>query len=396
MATDTNWRSEVGFSDRLANVTALQVAQYLPYLIVYSGSFAQGHAEGTKLEAEAFNGASSKAGYQDACQKFLDEFKSQQAKDEGSKPSDAERTYDLDPRPGQQIGPYKKALPDNDGLFSTIYKSRNADGILVALKVTAPQMMEPPHDSVREARVIDRSKSTNVIPLLNTLHEPGRRFVLIFPYMRYQLDVSLSRNELSAQDIQSHMRDLFRALGHIHSLGIIHRDIKPSNILLRSPSGPAYLADFGIAWDPEDAASEPASEKITDVGTTCYRPPEVLFGAKDYDPSLDLWAAGCVVAEAINLPAHKTLFDAGELGSELALIHSIFTTLGTPNLESWPSAKRLPDWGKIEFKQYPSKPWGDILGQAPPNGQDLVQQLVRYESKDRITPCEALKHSFFS
>ena len=31
-----------------------------------------------------------------------------------------------------------------------------------------------------------------------------------------------------------------------------------------------------------------------------------------------------------------TLFDAGALGSELALVKSIFETLGTPNEEIWP------------------------------------------------------------
>ena len=83
-----------------------------------------------------------------------------------------------------------------------------------------------------------------------------------------------------------------------------------------------------------DTASEPANEKITDVGTTAYRPPELLFGHRGYDCSLDLWAAGCVVTEAIT-GGERTLFDAGPLGSELALIHSIFKTLGTPSSDTW-------------------------------------------------------------
>ena len=83
--------------------------------------------------------------------------------------------------------------------------------------------------------------------------------------------------------------------------------------------------------DPE---SEPSEAKITDVGTTCYRPPELLFGNTAYDSSLDMWAAGCTVAEAL-LGPRKTLFDAGPLGSELALIASIFKTLGTPTTTTW-------------------------------------------------------------
>jgi hypothetical protein len=60
-----------------------------------------------------------------------------------------------------------------------------------------------------------------------------------------------------------------------------------------------------------------------------------LFGNKQYGCSLDLWAAGCTVAEALD-PSHETLFDSGELGSDLALIQSVFKKLGTPNVEVWP------------------------------------------------------------
>jgi serine/threonine protein kinase len=40
--------------------------------------------------------------------------------------------------------------------------------------------------------------------------------------------------------------------GSIARRGILHRDIKPSNILMDSPNGPAYLADFGISWKEGD------------------------------------------------------------------------------------------------------------------------------------------------
>jgi hypothetical protein len=36
---------------------------------------------------------------------------------------------------------------------------------------------------------------------------------------------------------------------------------------------------------------------------------------------------------------HKQLFDAGPVGSDLSLIQSIFTTLGTPDEQTWPVSK---------------------------------------------------------
>ena len=176
-------------------------------------------------------------------------------------------------------------------------------------------------------------------------------------------------------------------------MGIIHRDIKPSNILLSSAStsatSTAYLADFGIVYAPNDPASEPADQKITDVGTTCYRPPELLFGRKDYGCEIDLWAAGCIVAEIVEGNGHDwSLFDAGNLGSELALVKSIFETLGTPDEVVWPEARDLPDWGKMTFVKFPGKSWEELLPNASADGRDLVSQLVRYQSTERLSAAE--------
>ena len=206
------------------------------------------------------------------------------------------------------------------------------------------------------------------------------------------------------------LEGLFCALTHIHSKGIIHRDIKPANILLSHPSGPAFLADFGIAWSPDDPASEPPDQKITDVGTTCYRPPELLFGHKAYGPAIDMWAAGCVAAECVRNglkagDAEWTLFDAGEVGSELALVKSIFETLGTPTDETWPvssesqshsqnthrepqEAQTFPDWNKMSFHAFPPRSWKDLLPLAPDDALDLVASLVVYQSTQRLTAQE--------
>jgi serine/threonine protein kinase len=195
--------------------------------------------------------------------------------------------------------------------------------------------MQPPHNSRREARILQATASEHVIPLLESFRDDDLHFILVLPFMPYDLGQLLQDHSLSKEQTRQFLKSMFSALAFIHSHNIIHRDIKPSNLLVQSLEGPAYLADFGIAWAPADPDSEPADSKITDVGTTCYRPPELLFGNTGYGCSLDMWAAGCTVAEAV-VAGHPTLFDSGELGSDLALIQSMFVKLGTPNLTVWP------------------------------------------------------------
>ena len=302
------------------------------------------------------------------------------------------------PALGAQIGRFINAQHYNDGLFSEVFQAVDPEASgedgrpqLVALKITTPDLMRPPHDSKREARILAAVRNHRVIPLLETFQQAGGHFVLAFPFLPFGLDRLLGRNELDASSRKSILRDLFSALGHLHSIGVIHRDVKPSNILLSSPQGPAFITDFGIAWSSSDPSSEPADEKILDVGTTCYRPPELLFGHQSYGAKLDLWAAGCVAAQVVCLNG-KSLFDAGDLGSELALIKSIFETLGTPDLDKWPEAKAFPDWGKMNFKQYPPKPWEKILPKAEPEAVNLVRRLVAYESNQRLS-AEEVSHS---
>ena len=223
----------------------------------------------------------------------------------------------------------------------------------MALKAASPPQPAP-HDPEREIRILRNLAGQNdhIIQLVTTFRH-SQHLVLVFPFITFPLDhVLLTPALIDANRKKEILFGLMSGLDFIHSKGVIHRDIKPSNILLPSVSaGPAKIIDFGTAWMRGDFASEPANKKILDVGTTCYRAPELLFGNQSYDFSLDMWAAGCVAAEVI-VPAERRgrkngeergLFIAGDLGSELQLIQSIFTTLGTPDEHSWPVSMTLGD-----------------------------------------------------
>lgn len=240
------------------------------------------------------------------------------------------------------MGRFVNAQHYRDGIFAEIFTAtidpdHRSDGepTRVALKVCDVSVAAPPHDAVREARILQQLSGSNIIPLLEAFRQPGNLLVMALPFMPHDLNDLLHRNQLTSMSGRAILRDMFSGLAHVHGLGMIHRDIKPANILLSSIQGPAYIADFGIAWSVSEPSSEPMMAKVLDVGTTCYRPPELLFGKADYNEKLDMWAAGCVAAQVVALNG-TTLFDAGDLGSELALIKSIFETLGTPSADTWP------------------------------------------------------------
>lgn len=93
--------------------------------------------------------------------------------------------------------------------------------------------------------------------------------------------------------IKCYMQQLLWGLEHCHSRGVLHRDIKGSNLLI-SNDGVLKIADFGLANFYEPCQSQPLTSRVV---TLWYRPPELLLGATEYGPAIDLWSAGCILAE---------------------------------------------------------------------------------------------------
>lgn len=115
------------------------------------------------------------------------------------------------------------------------------------------------------------------------------------------------------------MYQLVRSLAYIHSVGVCHRDVKPPNVLYDPSTGIVKLIDFGSA-----KMIVPGQPNVSYIASRYYRAPECIFGSTEYTNQIDVWAAGCVMAE---LMLGQPIF-LGESGIDQLV--EIIKILGTP------------------------------------------------------------------
>ena len=67
--------------------------------------------------------------------------------------------------------------------------------------------------------------------------------------------------------------------------------------LLFTFSGILKLADFGLARAISINKNGQPNRYTNRVVTLWYRPPELLLGERNYGSAVDMWGAGCIMAE---------------------------------------------------------------------------------------------------
>lgn len=112
---------------------------------------------------------------------------------------------------------------------------------------------------------------------------------------------------------------LLRGLAYIHGEAVMHRDIKPLNLLVDPSCHILKICDFGSA---KRVNYEETS--VSYITSRYYRAPELIFGNTKYDASIDMWSAGCVIAELI---LGQPIFRGNNAHSQII---EIIKKLGTP------------------------------------------------------------------
>lgn len=166
----------------------------------------------------------------------------------------------------------------------------------------------------------------------------------------------------------------------------MHRDMKGANLLVNN-RGEMKITDFGLARPLE----ENRSKYTPGVVTRWYRPPELLLGSTHYNQAIDMWGAGCILAE---MYLHKPLFGAE---SDLEQLDMVTRVCGALNEETMPGVSTFPDFDKVKLPNNRRTLVEYLIQKGiDAEGADLIDKLLTYDPKKRPTAAEALKHSYFS
>ncbi|KAG7231483.1 hypothetical protein INR49_011633 [Caranx melampygus] len=232
---------------------------------------------------------------------------------------------------------------------------------------------------------------------------------LVLEYIDQDLSTYLSKapaSGLSRDSVKDVMQQLLQGLDFLHTNMVLHRDLKPENILVSS-QGAVKIADFGLARIYTFNIALTPGVREAAVVTLWYRAPEVLLHSV-YMSSVDVWSAGCILAELFLRRGGVNALHSCELTlcrcvavscrplfqayTEVQQLQKIFEVLGLPSEEDWPEDSPISysvSWG-------PKVSGTKLLENLGPEENDLLSQCLAFRPSSRISAAKALAHPFFT
>mmetsp|Transcript_17275 Transcript_17275/g.37839 ORF Transcript_17275/g.37839 Transcript_17275/m.37839 type:complete len:446 (-) Transcript_17275:786-2123(-) len=281
------------------------------------------------------------------------------------------------------------------GVYGVVYRAYHRTTYeLVAVKVIhmddgVPDSGVPTH-VIREASLLKGFTHPHIVNLHLVDITDQMEYTYVMEYGETDLACVLREHQRGGalppmKQVARWLWELLAGIRACHTRKIIHRDLKPQNLIISRST--LKICDFGLAR----TFGMPGRPYTRRVVTLRYRAPEILLGTGQYGPPIDMWSAGCIMAEMATCQA---LFKGD---SEIDMIFKIMNLLGTPTEASWPRSSSLAFW-KAEFPQWFPGNLSEIRNIRPELGDEgisLLQKIMVMNPDARYTVGKAQNDPFF-
>ena len=268
------------------------------------------------------------------------------------------------------------------GGSATVWRATEiATGKAVAIKVVDKRLLLAPFLNMEVASLVRCTGHANIVQL-HAAYDIGPDDVS--PDGEWHLVLELAEGGELFERLVQHgaytekvastvLRQVARAVYHMHSVGICHRDIKPENVVLNSKDADSAvkLIDFGAAVLLNEGEHVIAGGK---VGTWTYWAPEQADASRAYDQAVDMWSVGVLLyimlsgRHPFERPAASGRGKKGEDDTKSNVMSNILNARYSFDAEQWHG----------------------ISGRA----RQLVTQLLEPDPDKRLTAAQLLAHSW--
>ncbi|OHS92761.1 CMGC family protein kinase [Tritrichomonas foetus] len=277
------------------------------------------------------------------------------------------------------------------GAYGVVFTARDQVGDLVAIK----KVRENPMYKNREVEIMEMIKNLpNVVTIKNhyrtSLKNQNDIFQhIVMDYMPNNLhDFVFAYRKQKKYPPMLYVKlfsyQMFQGLDFLHKYKIVHRDIKPQNLLINEETGDLKICDFGSA---KRLVSD--EKNVSYIQSRYYRAPELIYDCQYYTTAIDIWSAGCVIAEM--LLAGQPIFMSDSSTGQLFEIAKI---LGNPTEKELMTFKhnviiRMPDVeNPIGLKKV-------LPENTPKEALDLLNKIFTYCPSKRPTARDCMESEFF-
>jgi mitogen-activated protein kinase 1/3 len=363
--------------------------------------------------------------------------------------SHTRRLYAYKPKDDWGVGPdYEIIRVLGKGSASTVCEAKHiSSGEIVAIKqikgifadaITCKRIL-------REISILRCLNHPNIIKLKSIIRPKNldsfTELYIVTEFAPSDLRKMLkSAISLQMDHIQLIIYNFLCGLNYIQSANLLHRDLKPENIFLYD-NCEIKIGDFGLSRiDPTSRITRfdctnfntadnfsrsngyiihPEKRELSPhVVTRWYRAPEIILLNRNYDKSIDVWSAGCMIAELCgmisdNIPnpedrgpllqgsscyplSPKLKPRKGSISEKTDQLNLILNVTGTPNLEeaSFIAGKESLAYLR-SFGQRESMQLTEFYPYTHSSVLYLIDSMLKLDPRKRMTIKQALSHQYF-